>query len=98
MFDPAATEEKMPKGVFIIDAQNHFCQDGMKTNLRAASFLRDIGAPPIENTADDYNFETFVREVFFDSDTTMGLISGIPSRRDVDYWGRANPHKSAARG
>ncbi len=90
VFEQAATEERLPKGLFIIDSQNHFCQDGMKTNLRNQGFLRDIGAPEIGNTTDDYNFETFVREIFFDSDTTMGLVSGIPSRVDGQFWGQSH--------
>ena len=36
-----------PKGIFIIDSQNHFCQDGIKTDMRSQSFLKDIGAPPL---------------------------------------------------
>ena len=90
VFEQAATDERLPKGVFIIDSQNHFCQDGMKTNLRNAQFLKDIGAPDIGNSAEDYNFETFIREIFFDSDTTMGLISGIPSPEDGNNWGQAH--------
>src|SRR5215510_12472892 len=52
VFEPAATAEKLPKGIFIIDSQNHFCQDGMKTDLRSESFLKDIGAPALGNSAD----------------------------------------------
>jgi len=88
IYEPAATEEKLPKGVFIFDNQTHFCQDGMKTNLRAMPFLKDIGAPIIGNSTEDYNFRTYIKEVFFDSDTTMALLSGIPSRADIDYWGK----------
>lgn len=93
IFEPGATAEKLPKGVFIIDSQNHFCQDGMKTNLRSLSFLKDIGAPEIGDRAEDYNFKTFIKEVFFDSDTTMGLISGIPHKEDVQYWGKSSANR-----
>ncbi|MBM3775720.1 MAG: amidohydrolase, partial [Acidobacteria bacterium] len=37
VYEPAATREKLPKGMFILDSQTHFCQDGMKTNLRGMS-------------------------------------------------------------
>ena len=93
VFEPLATQEKLPKGVFIIDSQNHFCQDGIKTDMRSQSFLKDIGAPPLGNTADDYNFKTFIKEIFFDSDTTIGLLSGVPTRFDTQFWGKGSQNR-----
>ncbi|MBM3775278.1 MAG: hypothetical protein FJW37_08950, partial [Acidobacteria bacterium] len=53
--------------------------------------LKEIGAPAIGDGQEEYNFKTYVKEIFFDSDTTMALLSGIPAREDVKHWGR--PHK-----
>ncbi len=78
-FEPAATEEKWPKGeFFIIDVQTHFT-NGLAIGFRGAEFVRNMGFK-LDNSADAYAFPNFVKEMFFDSETSMIVISGIPGK------------------
>ncbi len=77
--DPAATEEKFPKGeYFIIDVQTHFT-DGVALGFRSAEFVRNMGFQ-LKEHPDAYSFTNFVKEIFFDSETSMAVISGVPGR------------------
>ncbi|MHC4994155.1 MAG: amidohydrolase family protein [Planctomycetota bacterium] len=77
--EPAATEEKFPKGeYFIMDVQNHFT-DGVALRFRQAEFVRNMGFD-LKNDADAYSFTNFVKEIFFDSETSISVISGVPGR------------------
>ncbi len=77
--DPAATEEKFPKGeYFIIDVQTHFT-DGVALGFRNAEFVRNMGFD-LKDNPDAYSFTNFVKEIFFDSETSMAVISGVPGR------------------
>ncbi len=77
--DAAATEEKFPKGeYFIIDVQTHFT-DGVAIGFRTAEFVKNMGFD-LEDNADAYSFTNFVKEIFFDSETSMAVISGVPGR------------------
>jgi predicted TIM-barrel fold metal-dependent hydrolase len=77
--EPAAHEEKWPKGeYFILDVQTHFT-NGMALAFRNADFIRGMGFK-LKNDADAYSFPTFVKELFFDSDTGMIVISGVPGK------------------
>lgn len=77
--EPTATEEKFPKGeYFIIDVQTHFT-DGASICSRGAGFLRDIGVK-LKTEADAYGFGNFVKEIFFDSETSIAVISSVPGR------------------
>src|SRR5262249_28694952 len=83
-FDPAATEEKWPKGeYFIFDVQTHFT-NGIRivigsNNLRNMEFIRNMGFK-LKADADAYSFPNFVKEMFFDSETSMVVISGVPGK------------------
>ncbi len=77
--EPAATEEKWPKGeYFIFDVQTHFT-DGYALGFRKAEFVKNMGFK-LKNDADAYSFTNYVKEIFFDSETSMAVISGVPGR------------------
>src|SRR5438034_380729 len=85
--DPAAFEEKWPKDQFIFDVQTHHVDvsrkwyddtpDGRST-LRFFQMLRP--RLKVEESLDLLNRANYVKELFGDSDTTMAVISGVPSR------------------
>ncbi len=83
--DPAITQAMWPKGqYFIFDVQTHFST--FPLGFRSSEFMRNMGFQ-LENTRDGYSFQTFVKEMFLDSDTDMIVISGVPSaerHRDGD--------------
>lgn len=82
--ETAAYEEKWPKGeYFIIDVQTHFSDlPGNMSSLlpfRKMEFVKNMGFN-LKNDKDAYSFQNFVKEIFFDSETAMCVISGVPSR------------------
>jgi predicted TIM-barrel fold metal-dependent hydrolase len=77
--DAAAQEEKWPKGeYFIMDVQTHFT-NGMALGFRNYEFVRNMGFN-LKNDPAAYSFPSFVKEMFFDSDTSMIVISGVPGK------------------
>jgi predicted TIM-barrel fold metal-dependent hydrolase len=77
-FEPDATTEKWPKGeYFIIDVQAHFT-NGMVLNFRSDEFMKNMGFN-LKNDVDSYSFQNFVKEMFFDSETGVVVISGVPT-------------------
>ena len=77
--EPSATEEKFPKGeYFVMDVQMHFT-DGASIGSRGAKFLDNIGVK-LSTDSDAYGFKNFVKEIFFDSETSIAVISGVPGR------------------
>jgi hypothetical protein len=80
-WEPAAYDEKWPKGeYFIIDVQAHFT-NGIALNFRNMEFVRNMGFS-LKNDADAYSFRNFVKEMYFDSETAMVVISGVPGREN----------------
>src|SRR5438552_6656766 len=78
-FEPAAVEEKWPKGeYFIMDVQAHFT-NGFALNFRNNEFVKNMGFN-LKNDVESYGFRNFVNEMFFDSETDMLVISGVPGR------------------
>jgi hypothetical protein len=78
-YDPAATDEKFSKGeYFIFDVQTHFT-DGVAIGFRNAEFIRNMGFT-LKDNPDAYSFANYVKEIFFDSETSMAVISGVPGR------------------
>ena len=74
-----AIEEKWPKGeYFIFDVQTHFT-NGLALPFRNARFLKNMGFK-LKNNAESYAFPNFVKEMFFDSETSMVVISGVPGK------------------
>jgi predicted TIM-barrel fold metal-dependent hydrolase len=81
-----AYQERWPKNeYFIIDVQAHFT-NGQVLNFRNLEFMKNMGFD-LKNDAESYSFPNFVKEMFFDSETSMLVISGVPTRenqRDKD--------------
>jgi predicted TIM-barrel fold metal-dependent hydrolase len=79
MLEPAATEEKWPKGeYFIMDVQTHFT-NGWALSFRNMEFIKNMGFKLKDDSA-AYAFPNFVKELFFDSETSMVVISGVPGK------------------
>ncbi len=85
--EEAAIEEKFPKGeYFIFDVQTHFT-NGFPLGFRNSQFVRDMGFD-LDDNPDSYSFPNYVKEIFFDSETTMAVISGVPGKEiDKDQAG-----------
>ncbi len=80
--EPAATEEKWPKGeYFIMDVQTHFTDSaaGPVMGFRSMEFVKNMGFK-LKNDVDAYSFPNYVKEIFFDSETSMAIISGVPGK------------------
>jgi uncharacterized protein len=79
-WEAAATQEKFPKGeYFIIDVQAHFTNGLPLTGFRSMEFVKNMGFQ-LKEDADAYGFRNFVKEMFFDSDTALVVISGVPGK------------------
>jgi predicted TIM-barrel fold metal-dependent hydrolase len=85
--DPKAFEEKWPKEQFIFDVQTHHVDvaqkwyDDTPDGQAVQRFFRSLRrANSLDDTLDLLNRVHYVKEVFGDSDTTMAIISGVPSR------------------
>jgi predicted TIM-barrel fold metal-dependent hydrolase len=77
--EPAAAEEKWPKGeYFIMDVQTHFT-NGFALGFRNMEFVKNMGFK-LKNDSAAYSFPNFVKELFFDSETSMIVISGVPGK------------------
>jgi predicted TIM-barrel fold metal-dependent hydrolase len=77
--EPAAYDEKWPKGeYFIVDIQTHFT-NGIALNFRNLEFIKNMGFN-LKNDAEAYGFKNMVKEMFLDSETEMIVISGVPGR------------------
>ncbi len=86
--EPRASQERKGKTPFILDVQTHyvsstFQQTGWKEALLGLRRrARDMGVNPKlagdSGTMADLSWENFIKEVFLDSDTSIGLISTPP--------------------
>ncbi len=82
--DPEAAAERSAKlaGQFIFDNQLHFVRDDYKNDglLGLGQFASEHWNPSMLDdiglTMRRYQFENFIKEVYLDSDTKIGLISG----------------------
>ncbi|HZY89934.1 MAG TPA: amidohydrolase family protein [Gemmataceae bacterium] len=85
--DQKAFAEKWPKDQFIFDVQTHHVDVAKKwyddtPQGKATTRFFQMLRPrlKIEETMDALNRAHYVKELFGDSDTVMGVISGVPSR------------------
>jgi uncharacterized protein len=77
--DHAAYAEHLPKGeYFVMDVQTHFT-NGIALNFRTNEFVKNMGFS-LKDDVESYSFSTFLKEIFFDSETEMIVISGVPGR------------------
>ena len=74
--EPGAYEDKYPKGeYFVMDVQSHFTNGFAIPGFRDAEFVKNMGFN-LKTDKDAYGYRNFVKEMFFDSDTEMIVISG----------------------
>jgi len=71
---------------FVFDGQVHFVRDDYTWDEHAdlARYASDHGwnpglGPSSKITLEMYKFDNFFKEIYFDSDTTIGLLSGAPT-------------------
>jgi uncharacterized protein len=77
--EPEAGAEKWPKGEYLVfDVQTHFT-NGLALGFRNAEFIRGMGFK-LKGGAEAYSFPNFVKEIFFDSETSLVVISGVPGK------------------
>jgi hypothetical protein len=84
--EPAAAAERTNSlaGQFIFDDQVHFVRDDYQGEriLRLAKYASEHWNPDMLKDAGltlaRYKFDNFVKEIFLDSDTKIGLLSGAP--------------------
>ncbi len=82
-WEPAPYQEKWPKDeYFIIDVQAHFTNGLAIPGFRDMEFVKNMGFN-LKTDSDAYSFKNFVKEMFFDSDTKMVVISGVPSKENL---------------
>jgi hypothetical protein len=84
-FEPAAVEQALTGGkkgkYFVMDVQAHF-SNGIALGFRDSETARNMGF----DLADDpqaYSFNNFVKEMLIDSETSMIVISGVPTREEL---------------
>ncbi|MBI2207240.1 MAG: amidohydrolase family protein [Candidatus Rokubacteria bacterium] len=95
-YEPAAFQERSPRAPFIFDIQTHHVAapamgpiSALQPNPLALLELRRRASrwnPALRNRrprVEDLYLETFIKEVFLDSDTTVAVLSGIPSATDA---------------
>lgn len=86
----------------VIDVHTHFLRDDTRlvNFVRAREAVGKAGWNPAlagrPQTLEDLKFANYYREVFFDSDTRIALISGAPSEVPED-WFLTNEMKAEAR-
>jgi predicted TIM-barrel fold metal-dependent hydrolase len=79
--EAAAYDEKWPKSeYFIMDVQTHFT-NGLALRFRGDEMMKNMGFN-LKDDVESYSFNTFVKELFFDSDTSVVVISGVPSKEN----------------
>ncbi|HUJ98801.1 MAG TPA: amidohydrolase family protein [Stellaceae bacterium] len=87
---------------FILDDQLHFVRDDYKEDglLSLAQYAAEHWNPDIAKDAPmtlaRYKFNNFVKEVYLDSDTKIGLLSGAPFD-DKAWWFLSNDQINNAR-
>ena len=87
VLDAGKRREKWPKAQFIFDVQTHHVDVARKwyddtpagqATTRFFRLLRPAGTT--EASLEQLNLDHYVKEIFFDSDTVMAVISGVPTR------------------
>ncbi|HMV47509.1 MAG TPA: amidohydrolase family protein [Blastocatellia bacterium] len=82
-WEAAPTQEKWPKDeYFIVDVQAHFTNGFPIQGFRTMEFVKNMGFN-LKDDAEAYGFRNFVKEMFFDSDTKVVVISGVPGKENL---------------
>jgi predicted TIM-barrel fold metal-dependent hydrolase len=94
--DAAAARATGLSRQFVFDDQLHFVRDDYQwegiTDLAkyaAQHWVPSLGKDSVGLGIDRYKFDNFLKEVYFDSDTRVGLLSGAPFD-NPDYWFLSN--------
>jgi predicted TIM-barrel fold metal-dependent hydrolase len=70
-------------GQFIFDVQTHFVHDGYKEEglLGLAQYAKQNWNPQLEgvNSLARYKFQNYVKEIYYDSDTSLALLTAAPT-------------------
>lgn len=79
--EPAATRELWPKKEFVFDMQTHHVKDSIPGPLPFRKITGQLGLNPAlanfdPSDKDALHRQNYVKEVFFDSDTVIALLSG----------------------
>jgi predicted TIM-barrel fold metal-dependent hydrolase len=87
VYELGAGAEKWPKNEFIFDIHTHHVATGRQIETPPLLRYRDFGAMMGNSELqgkthvwDDLYLANYVKEMFFDSDTTMAVITGLPSK------------------
>jgi uncharacterized protein len=88
-------------GQFIFDVQTHFVRDDFdhKELLDLAKFAAEHWNPALKGDTSSlvrFKFQNFVKEVYYDSDTNIALLSGAPFD-DPSWWLLSNEQIVKAR-
>src|SRR5262249_27834271 len=87
-------------GQFIFDVQTHFVRDDFehKELLGLSEFAAKHWNPQIEDVSSlvRLKFQNYVKEIFYDSDTSLALLSGAPFD-DQSWWLLSNAQIVRAR-
>jgi len=83
-------------GQFIFDDQTHFVRDDYQfeglmglAQYAAANWNPDMKKESVGMGLERYKFENYLKEIFYDSDTTIALLSGAPFD-DPSKWFLSN--------
>jgi len=79
-------------GQFVFDGHTHFLRDDtrlegfvrMREAVGKAGWNRQLAGKP--QTLEDLKFDNYLKEIFFDSDTKIALISSAPSDVAADWF------------
>jgi hypothetical protein len=91
LFEPAATDEKLPKNQFIFDIHTHhvaakrIIQNPPLLRYREAGAAwgnKDLAGK--EHRWEDLYLANYIKEMFLDSDTVMAVITGLPAKSDAE--------------
>ena len=94
--------EQSLAGQFIFDVQTHFVRDDFdhKELLGLADFASQHWNPKMKgegvSSLARYKFQNYVKEIYYDSDTNMALLSGAPFD-DPSWWLLSNEQIVKAR-
>ena len=89
-------------GQFIFDVQTHFVRDDFdhKELLGLAEFASQHWNPKMKeegvSSLGRYKFQNYVKEIYYDSDTNLALLSGAPFD-DPTWWFLSNEQIAKAR-
>jgi uncharacterized protein len=89
-------------GQFIFDVQTHFVRDDFehKELLDLAKFASEHWNPKLKeegvSSLARYKFQNFIKEIYYDSDTSLALLSGAPFD-DPSWWLLSNEQIVKAR-